>query len=89
MANPALTSVLVADDWKKIATAVTSGVVYVANTRPNKYLTTYKLTGEAAPANDTTAINFTDDGGFNISHSESIDVYVKVIGADGAVVVHV
>jgi len=88
MANPALTA-LTADTWEKVATAITSGSVYIANTVPKKYLADYRLTGGAAPADDDTAINFTADGVAVFTSDTAIDVYIKPVGAAGAVVVHV
>jgi hypothetical protein len=86
MANPVITA-LTTDVWTKIATAVTTGLVKVADNTPRVYLATYKDTGEAAPANDTTAVPFQKDGYAILANTVAMDVYIKPVGAAGSVLV--
>jgi len=87
MANP-VSVTCTADTWVKVATNVTSGNIGKQSNLPDKYVRTYKLTGEAAPTDDDEAGPiFTCCDSATIGHSVAIDVYIKAIGAAGAVVV--
>lgn len=85
MANPVFVD-CPADEWTKVATDVTTGQIWKANTTP-AYLQTYKLTGEAAPSDRGEGMKlFSDDNNSEeISSSEPIDVYVFPVGAIGRV----
>lgn len=74
------------DVWTKVADNVTSAVIHKLSLAPGVYKQTYKLTGEGAPADDTTAIPIFDDGQPHIVSSDAgIDVYMKCSDADGSV----
>lgn len=73
MANPVLVPTTAA--WAAVATSVTGGVIWLADTRP-KYLYTYRESGDAAPADDTDA-RIVVSNKIKISHSTPIDVYVR------------
>jgi len=87
MANPAAVA-CAADTWVKVATAVQSGFVSIKDNTPDGWVSTYKLTGEAAPSDDTTAVPMYLPGA-SISASVDIDVYIKAINKAGSVVVQV
>ena len=87
MANPVAVT-LVVDTWTKVATNVTTGVIERKDGFNDKsliILETYKLTGEAAPANDDTAVWWTSNP-LTISSSAAIDVYLKANRAVDVVV---
>lgn len=85
MANPAIINVP-ADQWTKVATAVTSGLIHRIETDPNKYLQTFRLTGEAAPTNITDgALAFKNGDPEIISNSVNIDVYIYPVKKSGVV----
>lgn len=73
MSNPVL--VPTTTIWSAVATSVTSGVIWLADTRPN-YLYTYRESGDAAPTDDTDA-RIVVSNKIKISHSTPIDVYVR------------
>lgn len=85
MANPELKP-LTADTWVKVATEVFGGTVTTANTTPKFYLFDYRISGDPAPSNDNTAIQFKENT-VPIGSSSAIDVYIKAVGADGGVIV--
>lgn len=82
MANPIIVA-CAADTWVKVATGITSGNIHIRDTKPNRYLQTYRLTTQAAPTDDADAIPF--DPSVLIATSASSDIYVKAIGAAGSV----
>jgi hypothetical protein len=73
MANPVLIPTTTV--WSAVATSVTGGVVWLADTRP-KYLYTYRETGDPAPTDDTDA-RIVVSNKIKISHSTPIDVYMR------------
>jgi hypothetical protein len=84
MANPAIVA-CTQSAWVKVATNVLSGNIRIM--KSGMYLVTYRLTGQAAPANDNDAVVL-DDGEI-IQASAGIDVYVKAVGQVGSVRVSV
>lgn len=86
MANPVFED-LTKDVFTKVATAVTTGQIHRIESLPKKYLQTYKLTGEAAPANDAAlGVPLFQQGiTETISSSAAIDVYIMPIGEDGRI----
>lgn len=84
MANPAFVA-CTKDVFIKVATNVTTGQLHRKSSSPSGYLQTYKLTGEAAPADnaDLGVRMFLDAEAEPISSSAAIDVYVMCQGADG------
>lgn len=86
MANPVIVA-CASNVWTKVATNVTSGQVHIKDNKAEKYLQTYRTTGEAAPDDDddlaegipllypTTQIEAT----------AGIDVYIMPRGAAGSV----
>jgi hypothetical protein len=87
MPNPNLVS-CPADTWTKVATNVTTGNIWIADKSPNKYLQTYVLTGQAAPAGTAIGIAIVGDG-MPIANTVGIDVYIYPIGELGKVRVDV
>ena len=84
MANPIFVA-CPADQFTKIATAVTTGQIWKAQSTA-VYLQTYKLTGEAAPSSRDEGMKlFANGDSEEISSSEFIDVYVYAIGSAGRV----
>lgn len=82
MANPAIVACL-ADVWTKVATGVTTGVVHILDTTPNRYLQTYRVSAAAAPADNTDAVPFNTP--LQISAAAAIDVYIQPVGEAGSV----
>ena len=75
-----------AGDWTKVATNVKAGTVDRLSVAPNLYKRTYRLTGQAAPTDDSdAALMFGESNQHVISHSVEIDVYVKAVRAAGSV----
>lgn len=85
MANPVITA-CPADTWTKVATNVYRGQVHLISFSPNKYLHTYRDTGEAAPSASTEGVPVSDSSLPIIADStEPIDVYIYAIGVAGSV----
>ena len=82
MANPLIVA-CPADAWTKVATGVTTGVVHILSTKPNRYLQTYRVTAGAAPADNDDAVPFTTP--LQISAAAAIDVYIQPVGEAGSV----
>jgi len=75
-----------ADTWVLVAENVTSGQLHRLEKSPNLYLQTYVDTGDAAPTDDNTAVPvFVGGESVIISNVSAIDVYIKAVGAAGAV----
>lgn len=83
MADPAIVA-CTADTWVKVATNVTTGFVWIADSAPNVYVQTYRDTGGAAPTNDNDAVRMPSPG-MPISASAGIDVYIKARKVAGSV----
>ena len=84
MANPVFIA-CTKDAWTKVATAVTTGQLWKANSSP-LYLQTYKLTGEAVPTDRDEGMKlFAEADNETISSSEPIDAYVFAVGFAGRV----
>lgn len=85
MADPAFID-CPADQWTKVATNVVTGQIWRANSSPNKYLQTYRDTGEAAPTLSSEGMPaFNDEGVVQISALMGIDVYIYPMGRAGRV----
>lgn len=85
MANPAIVS-CPKDTWTLVAQNTTFGAIY--NMTPNvKFMQTYRMTGESAPANGDDAVPafLYPYEPLGISAPAAIDVYLKAIGEDGSV----
>lgn len=79
-----------ANTWKKVASNVTSGQVGKLNKRPNLYLQTYRMSGNAAPTSGTEGIPvFVNSDSEEISAAAGIDIYIMAVGNDGEVRVDV
>ena len=76
-----------ADVWTKVATNVTTGFIKKLKGSPVKMLETYRMTGDAAPDDDSEgAALFEDSDTMEIdSPLAGIDVYVYSIGGNGRV----
>lgn len=81
MANPLVVN-CAADAWTKVATNVTTGMIWTIGGGPGRYYFTQRDTGDPAPTDLTDAIGFDtmDDEGSNpgmpIQNSTGIDVYI-------------
>ena len=86
MANPVIID-CPAGIWTLAAANVTSGRLKILSTAPNAYLETYRMTGEAAPTNQSEGIPaFPDDGvTAEIQSVAPIDVYIMAVGKDGKI----
>ena len=85
MANPSVV-VITKGQWVPVAINVFSGTINRLNTKPDIYLQTYRLTGEAAPTLETEgAILFEEFSAEPIESPDGIDVYVWAKGFDGKV----
>ena len=74
------------NQWTLAASNVTSGSIKKLSNKPNKYLETYRLTGQAAPTDQTEGAEvFTIVNPGSISSSVAIDVYIMAVGAAGKV----
>lgn len=82
MADPVITAIPV-DTWVKVATGVTTGMVHILKTDPDRYVWTYRDTLGAAPTDDSESVPF--NPALQISASAAIDVYVKTKGEAGSV----
>jgi hypothetical protein len=75
-----------ADEWTIVATNVTSGQVNRLNKKPNLYLQTYRMTGNAAPTDITEGVPvFVDSESEEIASAAGIDVYIMAVGQDGEI----
>lgn len=86
MANPVIVA-LTNNTWIKVATAVTSGNLYIANTTHRKLYITYRVTGDDAPTDLVDAKIYEGKEQF-IDSTEEIDVYVQCSsrsGLDGSI----
>lgn len=79
-----------ADQWKKVATATTTGQLWEAQSIV-EYLQTYRLTGETAPTERSEGMKLfaNDKNSEEINSSTPIDVYVYAVGSAGRVRVDV
>jgi len=85
MANPEIIN-LTANEWEKVATNVTTGNIKRLSNLPNKYLETYRLTGQPKPTQAAEGAElFTPENPGDISATAAIDVYVMAVGNDGKV----
>jgi len=84
MANPIFKNCTV-NAWTKVATAVTAGMIKVADFSPSAYLETYRMTGEAAPTTEDEGIAMVETEPLIISATAAIDVYLYAKGAAGRV----
>lgn len=73
--------------WRKVATAVTSGNIWMLQ-KEQKALFTYRMTGETAPTDSDEGMDFINPG-MTISNDAAIDVYIMAIGDNGKVRVDV
>lgn len=84
-ANPVVIT-CTADTWVRVVENKTAGTIDRLSVAPNVYKRTYRLTGQAAPTDDTdAALMFGESNQHVISHSAAIDVYVKAVRVDGSV----
>jgi len=82
MADPVIEA-CPAGEWTAVATNQTTGVIHILKTDPDKYLQTYRDTGEAAPTLIGEGVPF--EGSLQISAAAGIDVYIWPIGKAGNV----
>lgn len=89
MANPVMVD-CTADTWVKVATAVKAGWIHRKTNKTAIYLQTYRLTGEAAPTDQSESIQlFMKEESEPINADVAIDVYVYCVGETGRVRVDV
>ncbi len=85
MANPT-TIECPKDTWTLVASSVTRGVVRRKKLNPNKYLQTYRDTGDDAPTEvDEGQVTFQQGEMAVISSATAIDVYIMAVDAAGSV----
>ena len=73
-----------ADTWTLVAEDVTSGTIFRRVT--GKYIQTYRLTGEAAPTDETdSGPIFEGSDSATIGHNAAIDVYIMAKDENGEV----
>ena len=72
-----------ANEWTKVATNKTSGVVHIKDDTPSAYYQTYRDTTGTAPTDLTEAIPINKS--LQISAAAGIDVYVWPVGVAGSV----
>jgi hypothetical protein len=85
MANPAIVSITPVNTWAKIATAVFCGKIIAIDNNPKSYFYDYRLTGESAPSDDSTAKRF-NKVIEKVESQQLIDIYVKTKGSIGSVI---
>jgi len=80
MADPVVTAIPV-DVWTKVATNVTTGMIYPLKTGGIVHVQTIRDTGGGAPTNGdlSEAVPIPDEGAA-INSSAGIDVYIAVVG---------
>ena len=91
MATPTFKN-LPKDEWTKVATNVTAGMLHKVKTGPNVYRQTYiQPTGAAAPANDASlGVPIFDEGNSEpIKSGTGVDVYIRPKGVAGRIRVDV
>jgi len=76
-----------ADVWTIVATNVTAGSIKKLDTRPTKYLETYRLTGGAVPTEATEGSVCFNKSEYAIIDSPlaAIDVYIMAVSQAGRV----
>lgn len=85
MANPVFVECL-ADTWTKVATNVVSGQLHKASKDPERYLQTYRQTGDVAPTLESEGVPaFVNSDTEEISAGEGIDVYIYAVSNTGNV----
>jgi len=73
--------------WVKIATGITNGTVYRL-TAANKYIQTYRVTGDAAPTtkdDGAQLFGVEDQNSARIICDTAADIYVMCVSQDGSV----
>ena len=89
MANDALAVPCPADVWTLVASNVVTGSYFRKNTSPGAYMQDVKVTGNPAPVdNSNAAPAFMNSNSEPIGSDAPIDVYIKAVGKDGEIVVH-
>lgn len=82
MADPVIT-LIPADTWTKVATAVTSGFIHILSPTDKEWYQTHKDTGGSVPTEEPEVkLNFQSEA---ISSLSSIDVYVYHKNSDGRI----
>jgi hypothetical protein len=85
MANPVNIS-CPKNQWTKVASSVQTGTINVNPLLINAYFRDYRITGDLAPTDDSTAI-LIEGKECTINHTENIDIYIKCIEDGGYVIV--
>ena len=88
MTNPVET-IVPANVWTKVATAVTSGQLHKLSSAPRAYYQTYRMTGDSAPTEQPKVGIFESSQHESAGSVSPIDVYVYALGLDGLVRVDV
>lgn len=84
MADPAVVA-CPKDVWTKVASAVTTGQIWILNTKPNVYRQTYRVAGNPAPVGSVPEEKAFQGEVMQISAGVAIDVYLFPVGKDGSV----
>ena len=83
MANPALVTITPANAWQKVATNITGGRFIIKDSTPERYLYTYKDTGDPAPTGTPIGNRIDSQLVFNVS--VAADVYIYAVGETGII----
>lgn len=86
MSNPNV-QILPADEWTRVATAVTVGVIDIVTSTPIAYFRTYRIPDSSPPVGLQNVKQLFD--GEPINATEKVDVYVFPSGGIGKIVVNI
>jgi hypothetical protein len=74
------------DAWTKVATDQIFGFLQKMSGKPEKYLFTYRMTGNPPPlSNSEGAVIFSTGENERMFYFEGVDIYVMPVGANGVV----
>ncbi len=77
---------ITADTWVKVATNITTCVIWKMSSKPNVYMQTYRMTGGAAPTDLSDAVPiFQGIDYMTITAAAAIDVYIYAKNVNGKV----
>jgi len=73
--------------WTQVAVNTSSGMIHQLSFAPERYLQTYRETGDSAPVNNNEGARLFGSGSLKtfIAHTTPIDIYVKAVGANGII----
>jgi len=73
--------------WTQVAVNTNIGMIHQLSFAPERYLQTYRETGDSAPVNNNEGARLFGSGSLKtfIAHTTPIDIYVKAVGANGII----